>query len=97
MASVISGTFTGTGVSASGARKNEFPISLSGFGTATVVLQKSYDEGSTWKTVKSYSADVEEVANEPEAGIVYRFNCTSHGGGTIAYRLGPSSVLLGLF
>ena len=88
MANPITGTFSATGASASAARQDDFSISLEGFGTATVQLQKSYDEGATWKVVKSYTADVEELAYEPEGGIKYRLECTAWTSGDIKYRIG---------
>lgn len=95
MALVVSGSFTGTGQSATflanardpSVEGGRFNIDLSGFGTATVVLQRSFDNGSTWNAVKSYSADASEMGEEAEAGVLYRFNCTAYTSGTIAYRL----------
>lgn len=95
MALVVSGTFTGTGASGSFLanpraevhRTAQFNISLSGFGTATVQLQRSFDGGTTWFTVKSYTADVSEVGDEPEASVLYRLNCSAYTAGTITYRL----------
>ena len=67
---------------------------LSGFGTATVRLERSFDGGSSWKTVSkpdltaaSFTADVDGVGEEPEIGLLYRFNCTAFTAGPIAYRI----------
>jgi hypothetical protein len=83
----VSGQFTGTGASASVALYGKFNVSVQGFGTATVALQRSFDNGSTWNTVESYTAPTDKVGEEPEAGILYRLNCTAYTSGTIAYRL----------
>lgn len=56
---------------------SSFTVSLS-FGTGTVKLQRSFDDGDTWKDVKSYTADVEENGLEPATGVQYRLNCTSY-------------------
>jgi len=83
----MTGTFGATGTSASFAAEPKFNISVSGFGTATVALQRSFDDGSSWKTIESYTADTEKYATEVEAGVLYRLNCTAYTSGTIAYRL----------
>jgi len=67
-----------------------FNMSLSGFGTATVVLQRSFDRGDTWLNVESFSADTERRVDDPEAGIYYRLNCTAFTSGPIVYRLSGS-------
>lgn len=90
----ISGSFAGTGASPAIALRGKFNFSLSGFGSATVRLERSFDGGSSWKVVSkpdlsaaSFTADVDGVGEEPEIGLVYRFNCTVHSSGTIAYRV----------
>ena len=90
----VQGTFTGTGVSDEFVpsirdvqEADEFNVTLSGFGTATVQLQRSFDDGATWIPVKEYTAAAAEVGREPEAGVRYRFECTSHTSGSIYYRL----------
>jgi len=83
----ISGSFTGTGASSSGTFQGFFDMSLSGFGTATVVLQRSFDSGSTWKNVESHTADVEKIVQGAAEDVLYRLNCTAYTSGTIAYRL----------
>jgi len=83
----VSGSFTGTGVSSAFVTRGGFNLSLSGFGTATVELQRSFDKGSTWKTVSSFTASAEKRVDDPEKAVYYRFECTAHSSGTIAYRL----------
>lgn len=56
---------------------SHFTVSLS-FGTGTVKLQRSFDEGTTWKDVKTYTESVEENGFEPATGVQYRLNCTAH-------------------
>lgn len=92
---VVSGTFTATGASASRVFTGPFNVSISGFGVATVALQRSFDGGTTFKTITAtstgtpgtYTADAELVAECPEAGVHYRLLCTAYTSGTIAYRL----------
>jgi hypothetical protein len=96
----VTGTFTETGQSDSvvgglleGPQKNHMPaglmtMSLSGFGGATVALQRSFDDGTTWLTVESYTVDTEVNIETPAHSTLYRLNCTAHASGTIAYMLG---------
>lgn len=83
---VVTGTFTGTGVSASLMLERHFNISING-GSGTVQIQRSFDDGSTFRKVKEYTADIEETGIEPEGGIYYRLECTAFTSGTISYRL----------
>ena len=63
-----------------------FNLSLSGFGTATVALQRSFDDGSTWATIEAFSADTEKLGESHESAL-YRLNATAYTSGTIAYRI----------
>jgi hypothetical protein len=83
----VSGQFTGTGASSDVALYGKFNVSVQGFGSATVALQRSFDGGSTWNTVESYTSGTDKVGEEPEVGILYRLDCTAYSSGTIAYRL----------
>lgn len=85
----VTGSFEATGASnaISGLNLN---ISLSGFGVGTVQLQRSFDDGSTWFAVKSYTADAQERCDEPETNVYYRLECTAYTSGTISYRLSQS-------
>lgn len=84
---VVTGSFTGTGASDAFVTRGGFNMSLSGFGVATVELQRSFDAGSTWKTVESFTADAERRVDDPEHNVYYRMNATAYTSGTIAYRL----------
>ena len=84
---VLSGAFTSSGQSSEVRVQGGFNVSLSGFGTATIGVQRSFDNGSTWVTVEEFSSDVERRGNETEDKVLYRFNCSSYTSGTIAYRL----------
>lgn len=85
----VNESFTGTGAGSSMTTTSDFNISIdftTGLGSGTVALERSFDGGTTWKTVKSYTADAEEVAECPE-NIQHRLNCTAFTSGTIAGRL----------
>ena len=84
----MSGTFTATGQSTNFAVMGKFNISLSGTWAGTVRLERSYDNGSTWVVVGSYTSNTETIGEEPETAVLYRFNCTVYTSGTVVYRLG---------
>jgi len=82
----VQGTFGATGTSDTINLGRGATLSLSGFGDATVKLQRSFDKGTTWKDVKSFTAEAERNVNG--SGELYRLNCSTYASGTIAYRLG---------
>jgi len=66
--------------------RRKFNVSMA-FGSGTVQLQRSFDGGTTWKVISSKTADFEEVREEPEDGMLYRFECTAYTSGNIICRL----------
>lgn len=66
-----------------------FNFSLSGTWTATVTVQRSFDGGSTWFDVKTFTANTEEYGFEPESGVLYHFGVKTgaFGSGTIVGRM----------
>lgn len=84
---LLSGTFSGTGRSSSVSIKDGFNLSLSGFGSATVAIERSFDNGATWKTIEAYTADAEKRGCEPEDGVLYSLNCSAYSSGSISYRV----------
>ena len=46
-------------------------LTISGTFTATVTVQRSFDEGATWLDVDNFTASTEEIGFEP-AGCQYR-------------------------
>lgn len=83
----VTGSFTSVSASNAFITRAGFNLSLSGFGSATVVLQRSFDKGNSWKNVESFSSDVERRVDDPEGGVWYRLNCTVYTSGTIEYRM----------
>ena len=66
-----------------------FNISISGTWSATVTVQRSFDSGTTWLDVESFTANTEQYGFEPEDGVLYRAgvktgNFTS---GTVVLRI----------
>ena len=83
---MIEGNITGTGTTSSTQLSGKFDLSLTGFGTATVTLERSIDGGVTYGTVESFTADSQQVG-ESAGGAHFRLNCTAYTSGTIRYRL----------
>jgi len=49
-----------------------FNLSISGTWAATVTVQRSFDSGSTWHDVDTWTENTQEYGLEPEGGIQYR-------------------------
>jgi hypothetical protein len=93
----VVGSFTATGQSgvfrpAAGRPFNGF---LRGTFVASAQLERSFDDGATWGvcsrdsagTQAAYTAPADIQGEEPEAGVLYRWNCTAYTSGTITYRM----------
>jgi hypothetical protein len=88
------GTFTGVANSAGVVLHGNYNFTLSGSWVGTVALERSYDDGVTWVvtskpdlTPASFTANIDGVGLEPEAGVLYRWRCSAYTSGTIEYRL----------
>lgn len=64
-----------------------FNFSLSGSWVGTVKIERSFDNGSSWLAVDSFTANTESVGHEPE-GARYRIRCSAYTSGLIIGRLG---------
>jgi len=49
-----------------------FNLSISGTWVATVTVQRSFDGGSTWYDVDTWTINTQEYGLEPEHGVQYR-------------------------
>jgi hypothetical protein len=94
----ISGTFVGTGNSAEIRIKGRASVLITG-GNATVNIQRSTDQGSTWNTISRDAAGTlaayatatlgfNGFIDEPEHMVMYRLNCSAYTSGTVTYRMG---------
>ena len=60
-------TITGANQYSDGVRLiGYFNLSLSGTWVATVTIQRSFDDGSTWFDVKEFTVNTQEYGFEPE-------------------------------
>ena len=66
-----------------------FNFSLSGTWVGTVTIQRSFDRGTTWQDVASYTSNIEDAGTEPEGGVLYRAGPKTGGytSGTMVVRL----------
>lgn len=66
-----------------------FNLSISGTWVATVHLQRSFDGGSNWLDVQSYTANIQDRGYEPEAGVQYRCGVKTgnYTSGTVVCRV----------
>lgn len=64
-----------------------FNCSIEFLGAGTIALQRSFDGGSRWKTIATYTTNNESVEYEPEEGVQYRLACTAFTSGPILCRL----------
>ena len=87
MASFTTGTFPASGQSTEIPGDEMLTLSLSGFGSATVELERSHDRGASWQIVDSYTADTEVNIETVGDNFLYRLDC-AWTSGTIAYALG---------
>lgn len=81
----LSGTFTGTGQSSATYLRGVHSVELN-FGTGSVTLERSLDDGVTFvsvvlpdgTTAATFTADAAFELDAGKAGGLYRFNCTSY-------------------
>jgi hypothetical protein len=66
-----------------------FNISISGSWEATVTVQRSFDTGSTWLDVATWTANTQEYGFEPERGVWYHAGVKAgeFSGGTVVIRI----------
>jgi hypothetical protein len=85
----ITGSFEGLGQSAP-VLVSETAINVSVWSAAgnTLVLERSFDDGTNWRTVSDITEDVEHTYGEPEDNVLYRVRVTEYVSGTISYRIG---------
>ncbi len=89
----ISDSFTATGQSDENqAADGIFNLSISGTFVATIDLERSFDEKTTWVAVSSFSAVTEQtgeasVKNQVNSPVAYRLNCTAYTSGTVNFAL----------
>lgn len=93
--SVISGSFGATGNSATQQYLGQFNVSLWGTFSGTVIIERSFDGGTTFLplatdtigTANAYTVPVTLSVNESEPGAIYRLRCSAYVSGTISYRM----------
>ena len=56
-----------------------FNLSITGTWVGTVTVQRSFDSGSTWYDVDTWTTNTQEYGLEPERGIQYRVGIKTGG------------------
>ena len=71
------------------ALQRKFNFSLTGTFVATVVVQRSFDDGINWLDVATFTAPGEFIGEEPEKNMRYRFGVKTgaYTSGSIIGRL----------
>ena len=66
-----------------------FNLSISDDWTATVTVQRSFDQGDTWHVVDTWTENAQEYGLEPEGGVYYRVGIAAgdYTAGTCVVRL----------
>jgi hypothetical protein len=92
-ANTVSGNFTATGTSSTVTVQEDrsFDFSTHGTWTGTILLQRSFDAGSTWKDVTSFTSaadgNLSYGDSETVADATYRVNMSAYTSGTCNYTL----------
>ena len=68
----------------------DFNLSISGTFVATVTVQRSFDQGSTWRDVDTFTAPIETAGSDPEPVVLYRAGVKTgeFTSGTVSIRIG---------
>jgi hypothetical protein len=89
--SPLTASFTSTTTSGRKGVHGAFNVSVRGTFTATIVAERSFDDGATWGIVKTYNSETEDNGVEPEHGVLYRLRCAAYTSGTATARLGAGT------
>lgn len=86
---IIHGQVSGVGVTTTVVLgpNTAFNLSLNN-ANGTFIIERSFDDGATWRAVQTITSDYEGIGYEPEAKTVYRINCTAYVSGPMDYRIG---------
>jgi hypothetical protein len=70
--------------------QGEFNFSISGTFSGTVTVQRSFDQGITWRDVDTFTAPIETYGHDPEPVVVYRAGIKTgdYTSGTAVIRIG---------
>jgi len=70
--------------------EGDFNLSISGTFVATITVQRSFDKGSTWRDVDTFTAPIETYGVDPEPVVVYRAGVKTgdYTSGTVSIRIG---------
>jgi hypothetical protein len=68
----------------------DFNLSISGTFVGTITVQRSFDQGATWRDVDTFTAPIETAGSDPEPVVVYRAGIKTgeYTSGTASIRIG---------
>ena len=91
---VAEGSFSATGNGDAVVMIGSFNVTLWGTFSATILLERSFDAGTTWIPVSfpdgtkiAYTAAGSGAWGEVESGVYYRLRCSSYSSGTAHWRI----------
>lgn len=66
-----------------------FNLSITGIWVGTITIQRSFDSGTVWKDVNTFTANTEAMDIEPEGVVVWRagFKTGQYTSGTANVRI----------
>lgn len=82
---VFTGTGTGSTVQSDGV--TSITMVGSGWGTGTVLLEVSFDQGATWKAYGSLTSNGATGVVVPPAGLLWRSRCSAYTSGSLSVGL----------
>lgn len=67
-----------------------FNLSISGTFVATITVQRSFDQGSTWRDVETFTSPIETYGIDPGPTVAYRAGVKTgdYTSGTVSIRIG---------
>lgn len=88
--SSVSGSFSANGNSATVPTKGSWQFVTHGTWTATLKIQRSFDNGTTWLDIRSFvgkdDRNLDVTGEEDEEDVIYRINCSGYSSGTATYE-----------
>ena len=86
---VLNGELSSAGTSDAVALFGRYALSI-GDGSSwsgSVNVERSFDDGATWRNIKTYTGDAEETIFADGHQIKYRINCTALASGSVKYMV----------
>ena len=76
------------GAKVNGNKRDTIDLSIQGTFAGTIILKRSFDDGSVWGDVETYTAVTEKKLDVAGENYIYKLECTAYTSGTATYLLG---------